>query len=112
MSTNSNTIQIENQTGKYQARTDYPNFPPQYVPNVVEIHDEIGLLVKIETMKVIVENDRDDDFAPQLVCWYFDGTKAENLAYAHTEHKVLINRISELYALSDITETLQSGAAS
>ena len=113
MQTNSEAIQIDNATGKYKARTDYPDFPAAYKPNIniVEIHDERGLLVKIERMQITLQNNRPANFIAQLICWYFDGNKAENLAYVHTEHKVLINRISQLYCLSDLAETLNIGAA-
>lgn len=84
----------------------YPNFPPDYVPNVVEIHDHLGLLVKIEAMQIVVENSRPAEYEPKLICWFFDGVDSINLAYVHSEHKVLINRISELHALNNLNQAL------
>ncbi|PSB11595.1 hypothetical protein C7B62_04905 [Pleurocapsa sp. CCALA 161] len=88
---------------------DYPDFPANYVPNVVEIHDHVGLLVKIENFQITVNNSRPEKFKPDILLWLFDGNDSQHVAYAHTENMVLINRIGQLHALSDLNETLGIG---
>ena len=89
---------------------DYPDYPPDYKPNIVEIHDDLGLLVRIEAGELCHESQRVENFMPQILIWLFDGTDSENVAYVHTAHTVLVNRINNLNAINDINETLGIGA--
>ncbi len=85
---------------------DYPDYPPDYKPNTIEIYDDLGLLVRIEDGKLCKENERDLNFSPQILIWLFDGTESQNVAYVHTAHTVLVNRINNLNAMTDINEML------
>lgn len=87
-------------------KIDYPDFPANYVPNRVEIHDHLGKLAVIEKFELIEEYSRPQGFKPEFICWYFDGMKSENLAYSHTDRTVLVNRISQLQALTDLSQAL------
>ena len=93
-----------NNSPKINSKTLLPDFPPDYIPNSIEIYDQLGLLVRIENLRIVEENTRPINFTPQLICWYFDGKSSENLAYAHTKQNVLIDRISQLNSLNDILE--------
>lgn len=81
---------------------NYPDFPPDYVPETVAIFDHLGLLVKIERNQITQENYRPAGFKPELIVWFFDGTKSVNLAYAHSNQTVLVNRIDSLLARQDL----------
>ena len=72
-----------------------PNFPTDYVPNVIEIHDQLGLMMRIEQMQVTKQNRRPLGYIPNLICWYFDGLNEFNIAYAHTTKEILIDRLSD-----------------
>lgn len=85
----------------------YPDYPADYVPNVVEIRDERGILARIENMKLVENAERPEGFEPQIISWLFDGSEAENIAYAHTANTVLINRIGSLKALTQLSATLE-----
>ncbi len=79
-----------------------PDYPTSYVPSIVEIWDQIGVLVKIHNLKIVYNAKRPKGYQPNLICYYFDGTNAENIAFLQTLTRVYINRISNLAALSDI----------
>lgn len=91
-------------------KANYPDFPPNYVPNRVEIHDHLGKLAVIERLELIEEYYRPQEFRPEFICWYFDGTASENLAYSHTDRAVLVNRINQLQALTDLNQALGAAA--
>lgn len=70
-----------------------PDFPDNYVPNVIEIHDQLGLMIRIEQMQIVEQTRRSKDYIPNLICWYFDGLNDQNIAYAHTTKEILIDRL-------------------
>lgn len=84
----------------------YPDYSPDYVPNVVEVYDELGLLACIEKMQLTHNASRELNFVPQIILWYFDGSESENLAYAHSTNTVLINRIGQMKILDDLSLVL------
>ncbi|MGB5633723.1 MAG: hypothetical protein WBM86_13235 [Waterburya sp.] len=86
---------------------NYPDFPSNYIPETVLIYDHLGLLVKIERNQITQQNYRPADFKPQLITWFFDGTKPINVAYAHSNKTVLVNRIGNLQALQDLNQVLK-----
>ena len=73
-----------------------PDFPLNYQPNTIEIHDEKGLLVEIVEGKITAQAKRPEGYSAKFICWYIDGVKQEDIAYVHTDRSVLVNRISQL----------------
>ena len=73
-----------------------PDYPLGYKPNTIEIHDEKGLLIKIDRGKITTASTRPKGYTAKFICWYIDGKKQENIAYVHTNLSVLVNRISQI----------------
>ncbi|MGB5635268.1 MAG: hypothetical protein WBM86_21150, partial [Waterburya sp.] len=57
-----------------------PDYPPNFVANTIEIHDQLGMLVKIVNQKIIAQSSRKKDHIPRFICWYIDGKEASNIA--------------------------------
>lgn len=84
----------------------YPDFPSDYVPCFIQVRDRVGVLLEIKNMEVLVMNSRPENYVPNIICWYFDGIGEENIAYSHTLNKVLIDRISQVKAIKQISNLI------
>lgn len=73
-----------------------PDYPPGFIANTIEIHDERGMLVRIENQKIVAQGSRPKGFKPEFVCWKIDGQSTDNIAYVHTHKSILVDRISQI----------------
>jgi hypothetical protein len=82
-------------------------FPPDYSPDTIEVFDSLGLLFSLVNGELICETQREQNYSPEYLAWYFDG----ELAYFLTKRKVIFNRITLManqYLLLDRLENLSS----
>lgn len=77
-----------------------PQFPIDYVPEVVEFYDELGLLVRIEQMMLVHQIKRPKDMSYQYISGYFDG----HLGLVVTPQAQVLSRVEKMRAYSDIWE--------
>lgn len=73
-----------------------PDYPYGFEANTIEIHDQLGMLVRIENRKIVAQSVRSKGHIPKFICWYIDGKKAENIACIHTDKNILVERISQI----------------
>lgn len=73
-----------------------PDYPPDFVANTIEIHDQLGILIKIVNQKITTQSSRKKYHVPKFICWYINGKKAEDIACMHTNKSILVDRISQI----------------
>jgi hypothetical protein len=81
-----------------------PDFPANYVPEIVAIYDNKGLLIGMENGQLVYESTRDEDFIPSYVAWYFD----EELGLFYSGGSILVNRINAMSAYQEIVNTVSA----
>lgn len=91
---------IERETSNY-----LPDFPVNYVPEIVAIYDNLGLLIGTENGQLVYESTRVKDFVPSYVAWFFDG----ELGLFYSGGSILVNRISAMIAYQEIISHLGVG---
>ncbi len=91
---------IERETFNY-----LPDFPVNYVPEIVAIYDNLGLLIGTENGRLAYESTRTKDFVPTYVAWFFDS----ELGLFYSGSSILVNRISAMMAYQEIVNNFGIG---
>lgn len=73
-----------------------PDYPPNFIATTIEIHDQLGMLVKIVNQKITAQSSRKKGHVPKFICWYIDGKQASDIACLHTDKSILVDRISQI----------------